>query len=290
MVCASWDMAPSQTQLQEALQRCLGPAKTVDEQAKLAVAQALLKQAFEGQRDCLGVPELGPSIRAAVGGAFGTGKERIARGQPTLTQILQGDSLFKINRTAGGPSGTSLTVQLNMPALESMLTDVGPRSDSSDQQRGHHATTGSGAARPQRQQQQLPIRPNASNCAFYMSRGWCGRGAKCPHNHPELPERHTGAANGVVAAATTRQQPPSGERQYNQPPLRETPGSRSAADALNSAGLPLRPGVRDCPHFSRHGHCKHGARCWFNHPEPAGTLLVAVDAGEGHLPTSIHLS
>jgi hypothetical protein len=243
MVLHSWDMAPSQSQLQDALQRCLGPAKTVDEQAKLAVAQALLKQAFEGQRDYLIMPELGPSVKAAVGDAFGASKERIARGQPTLTQILQGDSLFKLNRQAGGPSGPTLTVQLNMPALESMLTDVGPRADSSDQQRGHPAHSSSGGAsargpqdrtRPQRQQQQLPIRPNASNCAFYMSRGWCGRGAKCPHNHPELPpggyERPTGAAAGM--AAPPRQQPASGGE---------------------------RP--HDCPHYITHGHCSFGDRC-----------------------------
>jgi hypothetical protein len=77
---------------------------------------------------------------------------------------------------------------------------------------------------------------------------------------------------------------------YNHPPQAEVPGgSRSAAgDALNSAGLPLRPGVRDCPHLSRTGHCKHGARCWFNHPEPAGAP-GAADAGEGRLSTWVDL-
>lgn len=79
--------------------------------------------------------------------------------------------------------------------------------------------------------QQLPIRPNAEECLFYIHTGWCGYGKACRYNHP--PEKMA----------------------LHKP------------KAFNSLGLPLRENTADCSFFMRVGVCKFGATCKFNHPQ-----------------------
>ncbi|CAM6051845.1 unnamed protein product [Sphagnum compactum] len=98
----------------------------------------------------------------------------------------------------------------------------------------------------------LPQRPGETVCAYYMKTGECKYGIKCRFDHPK-----------------DRPEPTS----HNDPTQKVVTPIRSAA--LNSKGLPIRPGEIDCVYYCKTGSCKYGASCRFNHPEAnlAGKVL-----------------
>jgi len=98
----------------------------------------------------------------------------------------------------------------------------------------------------------LPLRPGATPCSFYLRTGQCAFGARCKFDHP------TGL--GASQAGTL--------------------GVPTAADGspLSSQGLPLRPGGVPCSNFLKSGTCKFGPSCMFDHPEGLGGT---VEDGQG---------
>lgn len=109
--------------------------------------------------------------------------------------------------------------------------------------------------------QQLPVRPGAEECLFYIHTGWCGYGKACRYNHP--PEKMA----------------------LHKP------------KAFNSLGLPLRENATDCAFFMRVGACKFGPTCKFNHPQKVvddavsngrqpylAQASIAMQAGSASIP------
>mmetsp|Transcript_17062 Transcript_17062/g.34555 ORF Transcript_17062/g.34555 Transcript_17062/m.34555 type:complete len:246 (-) Transcript_17062:400-1137(-) len=72
-----------------------------------------------------------------------------------------------------------------------------------------------------------PIRPDASDCAFYLKTQECKYGNQCRFNHPE------GVSSGV---------------------------------RLSPMGYPLRAGTAACAFYMKTGQCKFGLTCKFDHP------------------------
>eukprot|EP00270_Netrium_digitus_P016398 TRINITY_DN587_c0_g1_i1.p1 TRINITY_DN587_c0_g1~~TRINITY_DN587_c0_g1_i1.p1 ORF type:complete len:545 (-),score=94.65 TRINITY_DN587_c0_g1_i1:191-1780(-) len=66
--------------------------------------------------------------------------------------------------------------------------------------------------------------------------------------------------------------PPPGKRSLEQSDLAGQGKRHKGESAAIAAGLPQRPGVKECAFFMRTGSCSYGAECRFNHP-------VWVDVG-----------
>ncbi|KAF8694094.1 hypothetical protein HU200_038554 [Digitaria exilis] len=95
----------------------------------------------------------------------------------------------------------------------------------------------------------FPERLDQPECQFYMKTGDCKFGAVCKFHHPR-------------------------ER------IIPTPNC-----ALNSLGLPLRPGEPICSFYSRYSMCKFGPNCKFDHP--IGTVMYGhASSPASEVPTS----
>ncbi|KAL5202976.1 hypothetical protein ABZP36_013928 [Zizania latifolia] len=90
-----------------------------------------------------------------------------------------------------------------------------------------------------------PQRPGKPNCPFYISTGSCSYGLSCNFNHPPL------KAKPDVSSLSSEQ------------------GNHGVAEILelNSVGLPIREGARNCNFYMGNGTCRYGKKCHFNHPE-----------------------
>jgi hypothetical protein len=113
----------------------------------------------------------------------------------------------------------------------------------------------------------LPQRPGETVCAYYMKTGECKYGIKCRFDHPKDRPEPTSHNDQTQKVAT---------------PIRSA--------ALNSKGLPIRPGEIDCVYYCKTGSCKYGASCRFNHPEAnmagsrPGVPLFPVGAAAAQAP------
>lgn len=68
------------------------------------------------------------------------------------------------------------------------------------------------------------------------------------------------------------------------------PKAGAGASAVNSKGLPLRPGQPDCAFYVRTTACKFGATCRFNHPElPAGAAAAGTAPLAATVPPRVGL-
>jgi len=169
----------------------------------------------------------------------------------------------------------------------------------------------------------LPQRPGEPPCHYFVRTGSCRFGAGCKFDHPPLPMGANSSATpavpvvGAPAASSdsgngsdaSGSSPPSGPPSMNGRNSLDGSSSPTPAAALNSIGLPLRPGVSGCAFYLRHGTCKYGATCRYHHPERSvsesclpcapggsgqwastdeagGALAGSVDAAKGTAETS----
>ncbi|XP_020087181.1 zinc finger CCCH domain-containing protein 5-like isoform X1 [Ananas comosus] len=133
---------------------------------------------------------------------------------------------------------------------------------------------------------QLPERPGAPDCAFYIRTGTCGYGERCRYNHPR---NRGGPLVGAGRTAAMEYPERSGQPvceyymktgtckygstcKYDHP--RQAAGLAQPV-MLNYYGYPLRPvgntllnGEKECSYYMKTGQCKFGSTCKFDHPQP----------------------
>ncbi|XP_076954611.1 zinc finger CCCH domain-containing protein 37-like isoform X2 [Bidens hawaiensis] len=167
--------------------------------------------------------------------------------------------------------------------------------------------------------EELPERPEASDCPFFLKTATCKFGSKCKYNHPkdkvasmpasengglELPERpsepqcvfymKTGKCKFGLTCKFHHPkdiQIPNAEVANGNSGHTETVTGGVNGNVTtsmlpytpslvqNSKGLPIRPEEADCPFYLKTGSCKYGATCRYNHPERYGDPIGAFTPG-----------
>jgi hypothetical protein len=196
-------MKYTRQQLDAALQHLFGSSPVLEDRAKLAVGKAILDGTFGPEsRDHLLITEAGVPVKAALGDAFGTSQQRTSQGKPGLSKVLADDPYFFVKENRHG----SLCVQLKYNALSIFIPDNELEAED---------------------EFDLPIRPGAEDCPFYMKHGWCEFKDACRYTHPPS------------AAATSPKEPV----------------------LLRDGFHPIRPGVRDCKWWTLSGYCQFKQKC-----------------------------
>ncbi|PWA87058.1 floral homeotic protein (HUA1) [Artemisia annua] len=138
----------------------------------------------------------------------------------------------------------------------------------------------------------LPERPGKQVCPLFLVLNKCKYGQTCRFHHPkekvaslsdlentegsELRKRplkplcKIGALTGGINEKSTLLTP-----------------SSTPATSLNSAGLPIRLGVKNCNLYMTKSSCSFGSVCYFNHPErdamdPPGAIVAAPASHINH--------
>ncbi|MFS7946567.1 putative transcription factor C3H family [Helianthus anomalus] len=154
----------------------------------------------------------------------------------------------------------------------------------------------------------LPERPEAPDCSYFLKTQACKFGPKCKFNHPkdkivsssalentdgsELPERPSEPQCGFymktgvckfgsscrfdhpknISITIAEGEDGNGGQMAANGKLAPSIPTFTPATLHNSKGLSIRPGEEDCSFYMKTGSCKFGATCRYNHPE-----IYAVD-------------
>ncbi|OAY71126.1 Zinc finger CCCH domain-containing protein 5 [Ananas comosus] len=102
-----------------------------------------------------------------------------------------------------------------------------------------------------------PLRPGEKECSYYMKTGQCKFGLTCKFHHPE-----------PSSVPSSQQYPPLATMQLGTSVMPRPYVSGSYGPMMVSPGvLPMPyPDAQPCTYYMRHGECKFGPACRFDHP------------------------
>ncbi|KAM7509220.1 hypothetical protein LguiA_019673 [Lonicera macranthoides] len=137
--------------------------------------------------------------------------------------------------------------------------------------------------------QNLPIRPYAGDCPYYLRTGTCKFGLSCKYNHPLKRtdkvnyDRNNEGFSDKSGQIECKYYLTAGGCKYGNSCRfnHSKPESEIALTELNFLGLPIRLGEKECPFYMRNGSCGYGASCRFHHPDP--TTVGGADTGNSTL-------
>ncbi|WIA12401.1 hypothetical protein OEZ85_012445 [Tetradesmus obliquus] len=267
--------------------RQLWSTGTIEDEAKLILAEQLINETWEGKKSGIPMNQAGVPVKAALGERWLGAKERMAQGKPPLGVFLAEDPYF-ILKDMGG---SHLHVQLRVSRLAQLIGNAelisqyrnsasssGPGSSSSSSSTsaaGSSSSSSSAAAggrqgRVQMNSEGLPLRPGVAPCQHYLKHGWCIFKHDCWYNHPERrswcifkhdcwynhPERPGKRKATATSPAASLQQRTFFTESHLEPGV-----------MLRNGVNPVRPGVRPCQHYLRQGWCVFKAKCRNDHPD-----------------------
>ncbi|KAK3275195.1 zinc finger CCCH domain-containing protein [Cymbomonas tetramitiformis] len=134
-----------------------------------------------------------------------------------------------------------------------------------------------------------PLEDPSQDCEHYLRTGYCRYGAQCRYRHPtrtvlqpaQAPQSPKAChANGNKTAVASSQRTSNSSAPSTVPPI---------IIPVNSANLPLRPGVPECNFFLRTGTCKYGVSCKFHHPESPPLVEAATTTYVAVMPHQVQL-
>ncbi|WIA12400.1 hypothetical protein OEZ85_012445 [Tetradesmus obliquus] len=250
--------------------RQLWSTGTIEDEAKLILAEQLINETWEGKKSGIPMNQAGVPVKAALGERWLGAKERMAQGKPPLGVFLAEDPYF-ILKDMGG---SHLHVQLRVSRLAQLIGNAelisqyrnsasssGPGSSSSSSSTsaaGSSSSSSSAAAggrqgRVQMNSEGLPLRPGVAPCQHYLKHGWCIFKHDCWYNHPERPGKRKATATSPAASLQQR--------------TFFTESHLEPGVMLRNGVNPVRPGVRPCQHYLRQGWCVFKAKCRNDHPD-----------------------
>jgi len=141
----------------------------------------------------------------------------------------------------------------------------------------------------------FPLRPGQPDCDFYLKRRECKFGCTCSKNHPELelpatatrpmPANLKPAQPGIGMLRT----PPAAAPMMARPKTFAVPHAVPVMNvAMNSLGLPIRPGAIECKFYMSTRQCKFGATCQFTHPEMGAESVPHQPVGDNEPATDFN--
>uniref|UniRef100_A0A383V885 C3H1-type domain-containing protein n=1 Tax=Tetradesmus obliquus TaxID=3088 RepID=A0A383V885_TETOB len=250
--------------------RQLWSTGTIEDEAKLILAEQLINETWEGKKSGIPMNQAGVPVKAALGERWLGAKERMAQGKPPLGVFLAEDPYF-ILKDMGG---SHLHVQLRVSRLAQLIGNAelisqyrnsasssGPGSSSSSSSStsaaagssSSSAAAGGRQGRVQMNSEGLPLRPGVAPCQHYLKHGWCIFKQDCWYNHPERPGKRKAAP---ASPANPQQQRTFFTESHLEPGV-----------MLRNGVNPVRPGVRPCQHYLRQGWCVFKAKCRNDHPD-----------------------
>ncbi|WIA32542.1 hypothetical protein OEZ86_003353 [Tetradesmus obliquus] len=247
--------------------RQLWSTGTIEDEAKLILAEQLINETWEGKKSGIPMNQAGVPVKAALGERWLGAKERMAHGKPPLGVFLAEDPYF-ILKDMGG---SHLHVQLRVSRLAQLIGNAelisqyrnsasssGPGSSSSSTSAAGSSSSSSAAAggrqgRVQMNSEGLPLRPGVAPCQHYLKHGWCIFKHDCWYNHPERPGKRKATATSPAASLQQR--------------TFFTESHLEPGVMLRNGVNPVRPGVRPCQHYLRQGWCVFKAKCRNDHPD-----------------------
>nr|GMD54734.1 zinc finger CCCH domain-containing protein 43-like isoform X1 [Ipomoea batatas]GME19312.1 zinc finger CCCH domain-containing protein 43-like isoform X1 [Ipomoea batatas] len=141
---------------------------------------------------------------------------------------------------------------------------------------------------------ELPRRPNAPDCAFYLRNGACKFGLNCRFNHPmRMPgqvvdDNYRDGSLENSPQIVCKFYLEAGECKYGES-CRYIHSEGESKLQFNFLGLPIRLGEKECPFYMSNGICGYGAHCVFHHPNPtpmgglnASSTLNDESVGQSH--------
>ncbi|KAJ4731122.1 Zinc finger CCCH domain-containing protein 37 [Rhynchospora pubera] len=127
---------------------------------------------------------------------------------------------------------------------------------------------------------EYPERPGEPLCPTYMKSGSCKLKSECWYDHPRDHNPKDPAKPPVQSYGYNRESLPTDTKKNM---------VHSSITSEEESIYPERPGEPECPHYMKHGNCKFGPSCKFNHPKrlqkkapPYSSFMQASRATSGH--------
>ncbi|KAM7512543.1 hypothetical protein LguiB_011418 [Lonicera macranthoides] len=133
--------------------------------------------------------------------------------------------------------------------------------------------------------QNLPIRPYAGDCPYYLRTGTCKFGLSCKYNHPlkrtdkvNYDRNNEGFSDKSGQIECKLYDPTSAWIIHA---LKADLGELVDTVIAQPIGPKSMEGEKECPFYMRNGSCGYGASCRFHHPDP--TTVGGADTGNSTL-------